>query len=301
MRPPSNISLWKAIFIALIGLAMQGLSRGEDSELPVGFTISYENESMRRDMKVATEFLLTKALAAVGVSVSFNHYESGEETRDALLASQVAASELPGYEFARLEGDDKEQIRGLMIPQRHASPTCRFLLLSSGAKTLEELEGESLRIVSRRNRHMARFWLETVLLERGLKPADEFFAEVIDCEKPNDAVLPTFFGKSMACLVSEDDFAILGELNPQLTRKLVKVNVSGALVPIVFALRRDAKGISFEEAQAAAIRMHESSEGRQAFTLLQLTRFSAYDEESLQPTRDLVARAKLVKGHPMLP
>ena len=266
---------------------------GSENTLELGYTLAYEDAVKRKDVRVAVSYLLTKALASDGVSVNFTYYDAYRDGLEAVLAGDVAASELPGHYFAALSNEDQEKLRGILVPQRHETATSEYLLLGAKGKTLEDAKGGSLRVVERRNRGLAPFWFETVLAERfeGAR-IESYFDDVIECEKPSDALLPTFFGKSDLCLISRGDFDLLTELNPQIAKRLTILERSEPLVPMVLVLRSDYDGIDIDKAVASAATLHSDADGQQALTLMQVCQFSVYEEENFKATRALVARAK---------
>ena len=77
---------------------------------------------------------------------------------------------------------------------------------------------------------LPRFWLETLLLRKGWLDVTSYFGSIIEEEKPTRVVLPVYFGKADACIVTRHTFATLCELNPQLEKRLVPVATSPPLL-----------------------------------------------------------------------
>ena len=90
----------------------------------------------------------------------------------------------------------------------------------SGIENVGQLQGRSLSIYENPRASLAPAWLDTLLVKAGQKPAAELFGRVSPAGKLPNVVLPVFFRKVDACVVSRRGFETLVELNPQVGKQL---------------------------------------------------------------------------------
>jgi ABC-type phosphate/phosphonate transport system substrate-binding protein len=80
----------------------------------------------------------------------------------------------------------------------------QFLLVANqepGLTTISGLRGKTLAIQSEYRADLGRMWIEVLLHDDGLGPADRFFSSVSSVNTPSAATLPVFFwkGRSGRC------------------------------------------------------------------------------------------------------
>jgi hypothetical protein len=177
--------------------------------------------------------------------------------------------------------------------------TEEFVLLAreDGAiRKVEDLKGRSLIVSSGIRASLARIWLEVLCWERGLGPADQALATVTPASKATQVVLPVFFGKADACIVTRNGWDVMGELNPQVKKQLRVVAVSQPVVPAMTCFRR---GFS----ETLKERIVETAEGsftkpafKQLMSLFKTDSLGRQPISVLESTRELVATYRRLCG-----
>ena len=145
---------------------------------------------------------------------------------------------LTAEEFFALENQGLEG--PLMLAKVQESCTEKYLLLSSadGAiHAVEDLKGRSLNLAYDARNSLAVVWLDMLCREHGLGPASGALAKITRNSKITQVVLPVFFGKADACIVTHDSWEVMCELNPQLKKQLNVLAVSAPLVATVTCFR----------------------------------------------------------------
>lgn len=160
----------------------------------------------------------------------------------------------------------------------------------SPVQNLAGLRGTDLLFFDNSRTCMADRWLDVALAREGLPPLNEFFARLILERKTSAVVLPVFFQKTGACLVTRAGFDTMNELNPQVGRNLRVLAASPPLAPVVMCFAPHVDAVTRGKALDGTSRMHESVMGQQLLTIFQAgERLVEYPESSLQPTYDLIA------------
>ena len=121
-----------------------------------------------------------------------------------------------------------------VVPVRGDSPYEQYVLLvhkASVISSLQELAHSSLIILDNSRMIAGPVWLDNRLHEENLGSIEKHFQNIETVTKINMAVLPVFFQKKKACLVTKDAFLIMSELNPQLSKQLIILAESPPYIP----------------------------------------------------------------------
>jgi hypothetical protein len=217
-------------------------------------------------------------------------YESLEEMLRGSRATPVEGFGVTAEECWRLSKEIK--LDRLAVAINHGRMTEEYVVLvhrDSGIEGVADLRGRSLMVLENPRMSLAMVWLDTLLLQKGMNPTAKFCHRAPPVSKLSQAVLPVFFRKSDACLVTRRGFQTMSELNPQVGKQLRILAVSPELVPSVFAFRSDYASPFREQMLVEMGRLPDSPAGQQILTLLQTERIEEQPISSLAGAFDLLA------------
>jgi len=164
-------------------------------------------------------------------------------------------------------------------------------------RDLADLRGARLLKLVHPSASLAPIWLEVELARANLPEPSGFFRDIVTEDKVNRVILPVFFGRADACLVTRRGFATVGELNPQVAKQLRVLASSPPLIPNITSHRRDIPETLAQAYRRAALSLADTPAGRQVLNLFQNDGFVEISEQDLAPTRALLAeRARLSAG-----
>ena len=176
----------------------------------------------------------------------------------------------------------------------HDHATSNFMLVTSrksGLNSLRDLKGADLVVLQNPSSPLSMAWLDTLLEQDKLGPKETFFKRVELAPKPSAAVLPVFFGNRQACLVDQDSFQVMAELNPQINQVLQPIALSQPFVNSLLFLGH--KGWPSEqvreEFRKALLDLPLTAEGRQLLMIFKVDRLEAFKEEYLDTALKLKA------------
>ena len=168
-----------------------------------------------------------------------------------------------------------------------------YLLLvreDSPLRQAEDLKGRSLIAFGDVRSCLAMPWLEVLCQERELGPAARLFGRITSSCKPMQVVLPVFFGKADACLITRNGYEVMCELNPQLKKQMRAIAVSPALLPALSCFSRGTSEV-FKQKVFKAVELSAAKPSyRQLMTLFKADRVDFQPASALDGTRQLMAR-----------
>jgi phosphonate transport system substrate-binding protein len=224
-------------------------------------------------------------------------FKDFEEMSRALQANLTDAVGMTVVEYEKLHRDTL--LAPLFVSLVGGTPAEQYLLLvhsDSGIDGIGRLHGRSLTLLNNVRACVAAAWLGTLLTQKGLKSAAEFFGTVTPVTKPSQAALPVFFRKTDACVLTRSAYATLCELNPQIEKKLKILESSTELVPAVFALRGDYDPPFKDKLLNALQNLHETPAGQQVLTVFLADRLEQRPASALQSAMDIIQRHRTQAG-----
>lgn len=209
---------------------------------------------------------------------------------DALRHQQIDLLSLTTMEFLALEHLGLEG--PLLVTTIRQSASEEFVLLVRESDTLrrvEDLQGRSLIVLTDVRASLARIWLEVLCREHGLGPEGNALAKITHGAKATLVVLPVFFGKVDACVVTRHGWELMGELNPQVKRQLRVLAVSPPVIPVLTCFPRGASDRLKQRILEAAESSVDKPSFKQLMALFKTERLVRQPLSVLASTRELVA------------
>ena len=164
----------------------------------------------------------------------------------------------------------------------------------SPIKGIGDLRGRSLICIDHPRACLAPLWLDTLLAQQGLLPADRFFGKVTRTQKVSQSVLSVFFRQADVSLTTRNGFQTAAELNPQVGQQLRVLATSPEMVNQLFCYRPDYPASLRKQTTLAATTMHLTPNGDQMQTVFKVDRLEEQPLTCLDSARELLAaRAKL--------
>ena len=226
-----------------------------------------EENDFRAAIKIYIESVGEDRGVTIDVPETFDRVE---EVGEALRTGNLDGASMTTQEYFQVRAD----IASVHIfdePTKNEPGEQYILLVRSGNNALDlgNLKGGTLVQFDNLRTSLSRMWLDVQLLERGLPAADSLFEKITRENKLSRAVLPVFFGKAKACLVTREGFDTMKELNPQVGERLTPVLLSEYLVPAVMCFGRMADQSVKVDILKGIERLHEQPRGQQLITVFQ--------------------------------
>ena len=313
MNSPESPRRWRnqdaaAFWLAFLLLAARVLGQGPGGEPEHPFRFAFSSALMpdvnesdtRAALKVWTETLTRDGLVCGDTNVLFCPDRAGMLT--SLQNRTADGVAVPTTEFLALREHVKFNRHIFGVTEGTISEEYVLLVhADSGLSRIENLQGHSLNVLRHSRMCLAMPWLDTVLLEKGLKPAPVFFGRVTEDSKLTKSVLPVFFRKADACLVPRKGFRTMGELNPQVNRQLRVLATSQEFVPVGFFFRAGYPQRQQDQFVAELKRVHARPSGQQVLTVFQVERLEEHPASVLNSAVALMEHHRRLGSGTTLP
>ena len=166
----------------------------------------------------------------------------------------------------------------------------------SGITRIEELLNKSLFIDNGQQGSIPLKWLDSVLEALSFPNASVFFSKIAVFNKADRALMPVFFGKADASLISRIQYETIKELNPQIGSRLRIVESSPGFVTGIVAVREDLTKTIRNDIVTNLENAHNDPKGQQMLTLFRINKLVPFKPEHLTSVENL-----LIPGRDKLP
>ncbi len=131
-------------------------------------------------------------------------------------------------------------------------------------------------------------WINQVLNKKFKQKSNKFFSEIKITSVATDVILPVFFEKYDACILTEDYFKIQAELNPQINSKLTVMDNSDGYVIALFCFTSKGEKEKNQEILKAFYDMHKTTNGKQLLSVFKTDQLIPYKEEYIESVEKLL-------------
>lgn len=182
-------------------------------------------------------------------------------------------------------------IKPVLVNQTQGSYGFVYYLVTRKDKNfnhLSDLHNCKINILARTDGQTPSLWLEKILRDNKLPVKNKFFGEIFFDYKPTNILLPVFFKKVDAAVITKESFDVMCELNPNIQKELKILAVSKTLLFGVLSFDKRSKDIEREQfIYDILTTMHNDADGRQFLSLFSLDKIIPYKEEYLTKFMEL--------------
>ena len=306
MTPRKNLLLLRILLLALPGMILAASALPAISEplrLRTGFP-AYAFAGMdANDSETASSFYLKKMSEDLGMVYSSRIYQDRAELFRDMVAGKLDFVLLCSADLLRTGGP--ETFTPILAPMRGQEIGESFQLLvhrESGIKTLADLRGRTLLSFVGSDSVLEDAWLNRELAAASLPPAKNLFRAIDYPQAVSKTVLPVFFRKADACIISQSLVDVIAQLNPQVRDRLVPLIQSEVLLTCAMCLRSDYPAEGRRKLVESAVTMGNTVQGRQLMTLTKITQVLPYDPAMLKSVTNLAPLTPVASpAHPAAP
>jgi ABC-type phosphate/phosphonate transport system substrate-binding protein len=119
------------------------------------------------------------------------------------------------------------------------------------------------------------------MMKQGVHEPERFFSSLKEVVTPSQAVMPVFFKRADACILSRRSFDVMAELNPQLRKDLQIIEASAPVATGVICIRKGYDSRQRQWLKDILETLDRDVEGRQLLTLFRMNRLVQFQPEYL--------------------
>lgn len=177
-----------------------------------------------------------------------------------------------------------------------------YILVKKGEnyQKLKDLKNKTIGLTSERSHYASILWLDILLVKNHLPSKEKYFKKIEYSEKQSKLILNLFFGETDACVVTDHDFQIMKELNPQIGKRLKYILISPkylwGLVCFTSFFSEKEKKLFVE----TSLKFQNLPSGKQLFSLLKMDKLIPFKNRYLDSYKSLMKDYKnivLKKSH----
>lgn len=259
----------------------------------------FQSQVNVNDAKAATRVWIEEVSEAGAdwTRVDTMTFQDTQSLEQLMSTTEIQMVVLTGIEYAAIE--DRANLDPVMTTTRNGNALERYLLLgrtTAGTMSINDVRGKSLVACGTGSLSAGMTWLDTLLLRECSSSLYDFFSKVTEVDKPQQAVLPVFFGQSDLCLVSEFDFNMIRELNPQIGKAIAPIVSSPKFLSLVLCFTPHIGERDREMVIEQMRTYHQRPRGQQVLTTFKMDRFAPYQAVQMDALRKLRAD-QLSPGH----
>lgn len=275
------------IIILSLGISFAQNSSNEKQPNQINLIISLNSfhNAKTEDAQAIAEILANhiKKLHNLNYQFEVKTPVSMEEIENA-FGTDFDCSILTTEEFLNLQ--NKLPLEPINTNYTNGNIGYKYLLLvnkDDNITDIRQLKNESINILARETQKAPFLWVEKLLREIGLKDYKKFFKSVSVDYKATNVVLPVFFGKIKACIVTESSYNLLCELNPSIKSKLKVLQSTDNILLGMVCLNKNKKDkSSYSLLKEIFPTLQENEYGKQLLYLFSADKLVPYKNEYLQ-------------------
>jgi ABC-type phosphate/phosphonate transport system substrate-binding protein len=280
-----------AIVASIVATVVTGQASDNSNVLRVGFAADTFPDLDQRDVKAAMQLWTKQMAKSMGLTAEprTTVFNRTEDLLAAVNRGELTIVSLPALEYLRIR--KVTAMRPAIVSHSNASSKRRFILVArrdSSIRTVRDLRGKRLVLPSKRKFSAGHIWLDVLLLKEGLPDAGTFCRDTRESPVASQALMTVFFKQSDVAVVNRGALETSIALNPQLGRELTIIAESDTLLGDLSCFPDNVSAGMRRSIEQAATHLHESTTGRQIFTLFQMDRAIPFQPAHLVGLEELL-------------
>ena len=286
-----NRSFAKLITIFLLTGSLLAQAASEPFALIVGSSVIGTRENTKQDVHLGFNALFNHMISNENIKSEFKDYDKSDILMQALKNNEVNAMFGSPLEYIQSESwlFDGYLISGL-IGKQYKSKMLILIRNDSEIKTIEQLKGKKIAVQRGVIQDLGGLYLETLLLEKNLPLPAQYFSEIVKTDTSNVALVNLFFKKVDVALMSESEFNVAAELNPQMRLQIKAIESSDSYINFVAATTKAVPIDKREAIKNNMLAIEKSAKGRSMLRLLKIDGFKVINLNELTSVRALVEK-----------
>ncbi len=290
--------IFSILFTEFVGIFTMNAQKNANVSTKKTYTVGYMKNIFSQvdinDAQAAIKVLLNEILKTYNYNNNYNLkvkiYTQSSEVAEQMKQDSLAVLALNTYDY--LNYADKIGLDPVLVPVSKEDVFVQYYILvrkESNFKSIVDLKGTDIGILSGGNYIASKFWLDIMLAKENIPDKTRYFKHISWSEKESQLILNLFFGQSDACIVSSEAFSLMKDLNPQIGEKIIIIRSSSKYLWGVMCFT---KTFTNQEERnlfyTNSIGVQKLNSGRQLYSLLKITGLEPFKNVYLNSFKDLL-------------
>ncbi|MRR55235.1 MAG: hypothetical protein EG822_12130 [Deltaproteobacteria bacterium] len=273
--------------------------------LQVGFSARVFPDVDQRDAQVAMELWTRELARGMGAKTTAKTkiYKNPADLLAAVKRGDLTVFTLPAIEYLQIKG--RAPITPIIVAASNAGTSRQYALIvkrSSGIRSISDLRDKTLVLPSLTKYEASHIWLHVLLMKETKRDSTAFFRHVYESSAASKSILKVFFNQVDAAIVSRGALETSKVLNPQIGRDLVVIAESKTLHGDITCVPSMIGEKLKNAITNSALHLHETTTGKQIFTLFQIDKVIPFNDANLAGLEELLReRDSLLSKEPKRP
>jgi len=288
MKKPNSAAVGILLALILTVLPLRGwgaepVSGVEPFTPVIGYSSNTFTNVVKENAQAAAKLWSNLVIKKKNGIAETRIYHGCSDMEQDLATGKVDLVVLLSNEYLGLK--NRALLEPLFISARGQELYDNFILLvrkEAGIHSIKDLRGKTFIHQAGNSSEIHRIWFETLMMKEGVRNQEHFFSSIKEVISPSQALMPVFFKRADACILSRQSFDVMAELNPQLRKDLTVIAESRPLATGVIAVRKDYNSRHREMLQEVLETLDQDVQGKQLLTLFRMSALVPFRQNYLQ-------------------
>jgi ABC-type phosphate/phosphonate transport system substrate-binding protein len=257
----------------------------------MGFSSRVFPDVDQRDAQVAMELWTRELARSMGIRTSLQTviFNKPAELLNAVKRGELIVVVLPAIEYLQIR--DKTLLSPSIVAANYAGNSRQFLLIvrrDSGIRSVADLRGKSILLPSSTKHEASHIWLDVLLMRDGKSDRINFFRQIKESTTSSQSIMGIFFKQADAAIVSRGALETSRALNSQVGSQLLIISESKSFLGDLTCIPSSVGENLRHSIENASLHLHETTVGKQIFTLFQIDRTIPFQPSYLEGLIELL-------------
>lgn len=289
-----------ALFLLLLLMLLKFdvvVAEPEQKTIVIGGSVVGLREFNQQDMQIGLRSAMNDQLAEKGINIEVNIYATSQELYSAVKEGKVKLIFGTPMEFFSLEPYMAEaKILSGSVNEKNKMRLYLLVRKDSNIRNIAQIKGKSLDVPRWLIDDIGGLYLDTLLLENKFPDYKSMFASVQKSKNSNQSIINVFFNKNDVALVTESEFEIASELNPQIKLQLAVIQASEPYYSFISAATKTMDTDLMNIAKQAALNLDKTVKGKNILKLFKSSGLLETDISGLENIRNLIQKNQQLKS-----